>query len=121
MLYSFLVTVDALLAVALITLILINRGQGAEVGAAFGGSSSSSSMFGSRGAAPFITKVIASLAAVFLINSLTLAYLANQQYVERSVVDTIELDAMPERNDGDDVPDDMFDGSDDGIAPEIPN
>ena len=120
MLYSFLVVVDALLALAVIVLILVNRGQGAEVGAAFGGSSSAS-VFGSKGAAPFITKVIAVLAALFFLNSLSLAYLANVQYVKRSVVDTFDVDALQKSEESidsadDDVPDDA-----DVRVPDVPN
>ena len=120
--YSFLVVVDVLLAVALISLILINRGRGAEVGAAFGGGASSSSVFGSKGATPFITKVIATLAGLFLANSLGLAYLANFQYVQKSVIDEVNIETQQteDRMDGkDDLPDE-FDAETD-IAPDVPN
>ncbi len=120
MFYSFLVVVDVLLAVAVISLILINRGRGAEVGAAFGGGASSSSVFGSKGATPFITKVIATLAGLFLANSLGLAYLANFQYVQKSVIDEVNIETQQteDRMDGD-LPDE-FDAETD-IAPDVPN
>ncbi len=126
MLYSVLVVVDALLAGAVITLILINRGRGAEVGAAFGGGgASSASLFGSKGATPFITKVIAVLAGLFLANSLGLAYLANFQYVQRSVVDEVGIETLqqPEEQATDDVPDEFEDTGDaaNDFAPDVPN
>lgn len=126
MLYTFLVVVDTLLAIAVIVLILLNRGRGAEVGAAFGGGASGS-VFGAKGAAPFITKVIAVLAALFLINSLGLAYLANFQYVQRSVVDEVDVDALQpieELDSGDadapDVPESEIEDLD-ATAPDVPN
>ena len=94
MLYTFLVVVDTLLAIVVVVLILLNRGQGAEVGAAFGGSAASSSVFGSKGATPFITKVISVLAGLFLLNSLGLAYLVNFQYIESSVVDEFSAEEL---------------------------
>ena len=94
MLYTFLAVVDTLLAIAVVVLILFNRGQGAEVGAAFGGGSMSSSVFGSKGATPFITKVISVLAGLFLLNSLGLAYLVNFQYIESSVIDEFGVEEL---------------------------
>ncbi len=125
MLYSFLVVVDTLLAIAVIVLILLNRGRGAEVGAAFGGGASGS-VFGAKGAAPFITKVIAVLAALFLVNSLGLAYLANFQYVQRSVVDELGVETLPFEEpltDDADVPSMLESEEDasDATAPDVPN
>ncbi len=94
MLYTFLVVIDTLLAIAVVVLVLLNRGQGAEVGAVFGGSSPSSSVFGSKGSTPFITKVIAVLVGLFLLNSLGLAYLANSQYIESSVIDDLGIEKL---------------------------
>lgn len=93
MIYGILLGVDVLLAIALIALILLQRGQGAEVGASFGGGGASASMFGARGAAPFVTRLIAVLAALFLINSLALTYIANRDFGEDSVLDAVEGEA----------------------------
>lgn len=94
MLYTFLIVVDTLLAISLIVLVLLNRGRGAEVGAAFGGSSSSASVFGSKGATPFITKIISVFAGLFLLNSLGLAYLVNSQYIRGSIVDKVDIEEL---------------------------
>ena len=74
---TLLFVLQVLVAVALIGLILIQHGKGADAGAAFG-SGSSSTVFGSSGATSFLTKLTAGLAVVFLGNSLLLAYLATQ-------------------------------------------
>jgi len=55
----------------LISIVLLQSGKGAELGAAFGGSSQT--LFGSRGAATFLNKMTTVAAIVFMITSLTLA------------------------------------------------
>lgn len=129
MLYTFLVVVDTLLAIAVVVLILLNRGRGAEVGAAFGGGASGT-VFGARGAAPFISKVIAVLAALFLVNSLTLAYLANFQYVQRSVVDEVGVETLQRDEEPagdlsgsgtDDVPDEVEPPVNGSAPSDVPN
>lgn len=75
--HTLLFVLQVLVAVALIGLILVQHGKGADAGAAFG-SGSSSTVFGSSGATSFLTKVTAGLAFVFLSNSLLLAYLATE-------------------------------------------
>ena len=87
MLYSILVSVDVLLAIGIIGLVLMQQGQGASVGAAFGGGASGT-VFGSRGSASFLTRATAILVTLFFINSLGLAYLASHRPVVESVIDT---------------------------------
>ena len=65
-------------AVALTVLVMIQQGKGADVGAAFG-SGSSSTMFGSAGGAPFLTKLTAWLAIGFFIIAFGLAYTAKER------------------------------------------
>lgn len=86
MLYSVLVSIDVLIAAALIGLVLIQQGKGANAGAAFGGGSSGT-VFGARGSASFLTRATAILAALFFINSLVLAYLASHRPVSESVME----------------------------------
>jgi preprotein translocase subunit SecG len=62
-------------AVALIALILLQQGKGADMGAAFG-SGASSTLFGSRGPASFLMKLTGGLMALFFITSLSLGYLS---------------------------------------------
>ena len=77
-LQTILLVAQVLIAVALIGLILIQHGKGADAGAAFG-SGASSTVFGSQGSTSFLTKATAILAFLFLANSLTLAFIASKR------------------------------------------
>jgi preprotein translocase subunit SecG len=68
--------VHVLTALAIIGLVLLQHGKGADVGAAFG-SGASGSLFGATGSANFLSRTTAVLAVVFFLSSLGLAYLAN--------------------------------------------
>ena len=59
--------------VGLILIVLLQRGKGSDMGAAFGGSSQA--IFGSRGATTFLHKVTAAIAIIFMLTSLGLAFL----------------------------------------------
>ena len=67
-----------IIALAMIGLILIQQGKGAEMGASFG-SGASQTMFGSRGSVNFFTKVTALLAVAFFSTSFSLAIIAKNQ------------------------------------------
>ena len=64
--------------IGLILVVLLQTGKGAEIGAVFGGGSSST-IFGSSGAGNFFTKLTTGMAIVFMITSLTLGYFAGQR------------------------------------------
>ena len=68
--------VHVLLAIALIALVLIQQGKGAEAGAAFGGGASQT-VFGSQGSTSFLAKLTGILAALFFATSLGLAWTVN--------------------------------------------
>ncbi len=72
-----LTVIHVFLAVGLVGLVLIQHGKGADAGAAFG-SGASSTVFGARGSASFLTRATAILAALFFATSLALAYFATQ-------------------------------------------
>src|SRR5262245_33191116 len=55
----------------LIVVILLQAGKGADIGAAFGGASQT--VFGSRGAATFLSKLTTAVAIIFLVTSISLA------------------------------------------------
>ena len=77
MLHNIVLVVHVLIAVAIIGLVLLQQGKGADAGAAFG-SGASSTVFGSRGSGSFLTRATAILAALFFATSLSLAYIAKQ-------------------------------------------
>ncbi len=73
---SILLVIHVLLSLAIIGLVLLQRGKGAEAGASLGGGSSGS-VFGARGAANFLSRSTAVLAAAFFATSLGLAFLSS--------------------------------------------
>ena len=83
----FLVVIHVLVCVALIMIVLLQTGKGADMGAAFGGGSSQT-LFGSTGASTFLSKVTTIAAVVFMITSLGLAYLSTHQSGGSLVSDT---------------------------------
>lgn len=83
---SILMTAHVLIGITLVFVVLIQRGQGADIGASFG-SGGAQTLFGSRGSGSFLGKVTGGLAAAFMLTSLTLAFFTQQQagsVVERS-------------------------------------
>ena len=84
--YTVLVIVHVLVSVALIGLVLIQHGKGADAGAAFG-SGASGTVFGSRGSANFLTRATAWLATGFFVVSLSLAYLVHNRSSGGSVIE----------------------------------
>ena len=102
-----LLVVDAL---ALIGLVLLQQGKGADVGAAFG-SGGANTVFGSAGSATFLTKATAWLAIGFFAISFGLAYTANKQADALGMLPAsapVESEAptqQPEAPPADDLPD----------------
>ena len=74
---TFLTILHVLVCFFLIGVVLLQRGKGAEIGAVFGGGSGAT-LFGSRGAGNFLTKLTTGAAVVFMLTSLTLAYFAQE-------------------------------------------
>ena len=66
-----------IVSIGLILVVLLQTGKGAEVGAVFGGSSST--IFGSSGAGNFLTRLTTGMAIVFMLTSLTLGYFAGKK------------------------------------------
>ena len=83
------VVFHVLLAFAIIGLVLLQRGKGADAGAGFG-AGASGTVFGARGSASFLSRTTAVLATLFFLTSLGLAYLFSQQKQPTSVVDTVQ-------------------------------
>ena len=81
------ILVHVLVCIALILIVLLQTGKGAEMGAAFGGSSQT--MFGGSGPAPFLSKVTTWAAVVFMVTSLCLAYISAHPF-GGSVMDNVE-------------------------------
>jgi preprotein translocase subunit SecG len=74
---TFLIIIHVIVCIALISIVLLQHGKGAGIGAAFGGSSQT--VFGSTGAAPFLAKLTAGAAIIFMITSLSLTFLVKER------------------------------------------
>ena len=85
---TILIVIQVLAALALIGLILIQQGKGADAGASFGGGASQS-VFGSAGSGNFLTRMTAILATVFFVASLGLAYFGNKATSTESSLFTV--------------------------------
>jgi len=76
--------------VALVMIVLLQKGKGASMGAAFGGSSQT--VFGSTGATSFLSKVTVAAAVIFMLTSLSLALLMGRG-VSSSLMKGVEVPA----------------------------
>ena len=74
--YTLLLVFQVIICVVLVGLVLIQKGQGADMGAAFGGGGSQT-VFGAQGAGNFLSHTTAIIGAIFFLNSLGLAYLSD--------------------------------------------
>lgn len=77
-LFTFVVVVQVLSALAIIGLVLLQHGKGADMGAAFG-SGASGSLFGASGSSNFLSKSTAVAATIFFIATLALAFMGNKR------------------------------------------
>lgn len=94
-LFSVVLSVHVLVGLAVIGLVLLQHGKGADMGAAFG-SGASGSLFGASGSANFLSRMTAVLAAIFFCTSLALAYLGTAQTkTSASVMDAVPAQSAP--------------------------
>ena len=92
-----LIVLHVLVALAIIGLVLLQHGKGADMGSGFGGGASGS-LFGATGAANFLSRTTAVLAALFFILSLALAYVATRRPMEEGgVMDTMRSQPAPQK------------------------
>ncbi|MFN7752377.1 MAG: preprotein translocase subunit SecG [Pseudomonadota bacterium] len=94
MLQGLILVFHVLAAGAIVVLVLLQHGKGADMGAAFG-SGSAGSLFGSSGSANFLSRVTAILATVFFCTSLLLTYLGSQNTRARSLMESVPAPAVP--------------------------
>ena len=90
MLTTVLIVLHILTALAIIGLVLLQHGKGADMGSGFGGGASGS-LFGATGSANFLSRATAALTAIFFTLSLALAYVATRRPAEEGggVIDVI--------------------------------
>ena len=87
MLHVALIFVQFFSAIAIAALVLVQRGKGAEAGAGFG-AGASGTVFGARGAGTALSRATAIFTAVFMLNSLALAYTGERATAPKSILDT---------------------------------
>ncbi len=85
-------------SISLIGLILLQRGKGAEAGAAFGGGGGGSdTLFGSQGSATFLSRLTAGLAIVFFAVTMALAFISAKRVEPRSATESVTEQPAPEK------------------------
>jgi len=75
---TLIILIHIVVCIALIFIVLLQSGKGADMGAAFGGGSSHT-LFGSTGASTFLSKMTTGAAVIFMLTSLSLAYLSSRR------------------------------------------
>ncbi len=93
---TFLLIVHLIICFFLITIVLVQGGKGAELGAAFGGSSQT--LFGARGAATFFSKLTTGAAIFFMLTSFALAFVTTKggSVVKKAPATTEQKQAVPQ-------------------------
>ena len=85
---GFVIVIHVFVSLALILIVLLQTGKGADIGAAFGGGSSQT-LFGSGGASSFLSKLTTIVAVVFMLTSLVLAYISGQRSTSSVMSDVV--------------------------------
>lgn len=91
--YTLLIVIHLLASFTMVSVILLQSGKGAEIGAAFGGSSQT--LFGSRGATTFLSKVTVVSAVIFMLTALSLAVLSKERSVASSIIELQQSSGGP--------------------------
>lgn len=86
--YQAIIIFHVLFGLAIIGLVLMQHGKGADAGAAFG-SGASGTLFGARGAASFLSRTTAIMATLFFVTSLILAVLAGHRETAQDIMDKL--------------------------------
>jgi preprotein translocase subunit SecG len=90
--YVVLIVAHVLVALAIIGLVLLQHGKGADMGSGFGGGASAS-LFGATGSANFLSRTTAVLATIFFLLSLGLAYFAtNKPKATGGIMDAVKTE-----------------------------
>lgn len=91
---NLIVVVQLLAAIAMIGLVLVQHGKGADMGASFG-SGASGSLFGATGSANFLSRSTAVCATIFFVATVALAFGANPGGTRSSGASVLDGSAVP--------------------------
>lgn len=96
----FLVIIHVIVCAAVVLVVLLQQGEGANIGATFG-SGGSQTIFGSRGSGNFLTKLTATAGAIFMITSILLAKIESRvstsSVVKAPAANTATMPAIPQK------------------------
>ena len=81
--FTFITILHVIICLALIFIILLQKGRGAEMGAAFGGASQT--LFGPGGSLSLLNKITTVLAILFFLTSISLTYMVSHKKVETKI------------------------------------
>jgi preprotein translocase subunit SecG len=90
------IVVQVILAFVIIFLILLQKGRGAEMGVSFG-AGAAETMFGARGALPFLTKVTWVLVFIFMANSVSISLIFYKSKTKTIMKKTETEKAVPQK------------------------
>lgn len=94
-LHTILIIVQVLFALAIVALVLLQHGKGADMGAAFG-SGASGSLFGASGSSNFLSKFTGVAAVVFFAATLGLAFMGNKPAATSGgVMENLPVSSVP--------------------------
>lgn len=118
--YTLIATIHVIVCLILMAVVLLQAGKGAEMGAAFGGSSQT--IFGSRGAATFLSKLTVGAAILFMVTSLSLSILSRERSIASSIVDSETKDELiPRQVPAPGGPSTLPDTPSEGATPDAPS
>lgn len=86
MITTILLIIHVIVCIALVMIVLLQTGKGADMGSAFGGGSSQT-LFGSTGASTFLSKATTVVVIVFMLTSLGLAYISSHRIGDSVVME----------------------------------
>lgn len=89
---TILIIIHVLVCLFLIVIVLLQHGKGADIGATFGGSSQS--LFGTEGPIPLLNKITTLAAIVFMVTSISLAYISANKSTG-TVMEDVQVQAPP--------------------------
>jgi preprotein translocase subunit SecG len=92
--FTAIIVVQVLSALAIIALVLLQHGKGADMGAAFG-SGASGSLFGATGSSNFLSRTTGVAAVIFFCATLALAFLGNRPASSGGVMDSLPASSIP--------------------------
>lgn len=87
--HALIIVIHLIACFSLVLIVLLQSGKGQNMGSMFGGGGGSQTLFGSSGASSFLTKATTAVAVVFMLTSLTLAY------VSKSGQESVISDYLP--------------------------